>query len=302
MKIIFMGTPEYAQKILKKLIDTKDISVVAVYTQPDKPFGRKKILTPPEVKTLALEYSIDVYQPIKLRDKEVVEELLKIECDYIVVAAYGQILPRAILDHAPCINLHASILPSYRGASPIQQTLLNGDTQTGVTAMLMEEGLDTGAILKIATIEVSEDEIAETLFERLANTAMDLTLDVLVNFNSLTPYPQNDSVSTHCSKITKADGEIVFDNAINIYNKYRAFSSWPGIFLSSGLKLKKIALEDINSIYEIGKIIQIDSNSIVVGCQKGSLRIFSVQPASKNEMDILSYINGKRLTVANYLS
>lgn len=297
-----MGTPEYAQKILKKLIDTKDISVVAVYTQPDKPFGRKKILTPPEVKTLALEYSIDVYQPIKLRDKEVVEELLKIECDYIVVAAYGQILPRAILDHAPCINLHASILPSYRGASPIQQTLLNGDTQTGVTAMLMEEGLDTGAILKIATIEVSEDEIAETLFERLANTAMDLTLDVLVNFNSLTPYPQNDSVSTHCSKITKADGEIVFDNAINIYNKYRAFSSWPGIFLSSGLKLKKIALEDINSIYEIGKIIQIDSNSIVVGCQKGSLRIFSVQPASKNEMDILSYINGKRLTVANYLS
>jgi|FLOH01.1.fsa_nt_gi methionyl-tRNA formyltransferase len=302
VKIIFMGTPEYAQKILKRLIDTQGTDVVAVYTQPDKPVGRKKIMTPPEVKTLALENSIDVYQPNRLRDKEVINELLNIECDYIVVAAYGQILPREILDHAPCINLHASILPQYRGASPIQQTLLNGDKQTGVTAMLMEEGLDTGDILKISTIDVNEDEMVETLFERLTQIAADLTIDVLENFNSLMPKPQDDSLSTHCSKITKADGEVIFDNALSVYNKYRAFTPWPGIFLKSGLKLKKIKLEDRFSSHEMGKILKIDSDSIVIGCEVGSLRIFNVQPVSKNEMDVLSYINGKRLTVENHLS
>ncbi len=302
VKIIFMGTPEYAQKILKRLIDTQGTDVVAVYTQPDKPVGRKKIMTPPEVKTLALENSIDVYQPNRLRDKEVINELLNIECDYIVVAAYGQILPREILDHAPCINLHASILPQYRGASPIQQTLLNGDKQTGVTAMLMEEGLDTGDILKISTIDVNEDEMSETLFERLTQIAADLTIDVLENFNSLMPKPQDDSLSTHCSKITKADGEVIFDNALSVYNKYRAFTPWPGIFLKSGLKLKKIKLEDRFSSHEMGKILKIDSDSIVIGCEVGSLRIFNVQPVSKNEMDVLSYINGKRLTVENHLS
>lgn len=302
MKVIFMGTPDYAKEILQRLIDESCIEVVAVYTQPDKPVGRKKIMTPPEVKTLALEHNIDVYQPNKLRDAEVVEELLKIQADYIVVAAYGQILSRPILDHAPCINLHASILPQYRGASPIQQTLLNGDKQTGVTAMLMEEGLDTGDIIKIETIEVSDDEMVESLFERLTKVACDLTVDVLENFNSYTPLKQDDSIATHCSKITKQDGEVAFDDAITLYNRYRAFTPWPGIYLHSGLKLKKIKLEDKTSLNEAGKILKIESNSIVVGCKKGSIRIFSVQPPSKKEMDILSYINGKRLNDADILS
>ena len=131
MRIIFMGTPDYAEAILKRIINTPKMEVVAVYTQPDKPIGRKKIMTPPVVKTLALKHNIDVYQPTKLRDKDTVKELLKIDADFIVVAAYGQILPLDILQHAPCINLHASILPQYRGASPIQQTLLNGDKETG---------------------------------------------------------------------------------------------------------------------------------------------------------------------------
>ncbi|MBN2782298.1 MAG: methionyl-tRNA formyltransferase, partial [Campylobacterales bacterium] len=186
MKVIFMGTPYYAEAILQKLIDTTDIEVVAVYTQPDKPVGRKKIMTPPSVKTLALKNDIKVYQPTKLRDAEVVKELLNIECDYIVVAAYGQILPLEILNHAPCINLHASILPQYRGASPIQQTLLNGDAKTGVTAMLMEEGLDTGDIIKIDEIDVDKDEMVESLFDRLTVVASDLTIDVLKNYNSYT--------------------------------------------------------------------------------------------------------------------
>jgi len=300
--IIFMGTPDYAQKILQRLIDTDDINVVAVYTQPDKPVGRKKLLTPPPVKVTAQEHNIPVYQPQKLRDEETVKELLKIKCDYIVVAAYGQILPREILDHAPCINLHASILPQYRGASPIQQTLLNGDTVTGVTAMLMEEGLDTGDILKIETIAVKTDTMVEDLFEQLTDVAADLTVDVLHNFNTYIPKKQNEAEATHCKKITKADGEVSFDDAKELYNKYRAFTPWPGIYLSSGLKLKEIQLENTDQTHEEGgKIIAIDKKSIVVTCKRGSIRIYKVQPQSKKEMDILSYINGKRLTLEDTL-
>jgi len=302
MRIIFMGTPDYAQVILQRLINTQNIEVVAVYTQPDKPVGRKKIMTAPEVKILACENSIDVYQPTRLRDNHTVNELLKIECDYIVVAAYGQILPRAILDHAPCINLHASILPQYRGASPIQQTLLNGDKQTGVTAMLMEEGLDTGDIIKISTIDVNDDEMVETLFDRLTQVAAELTIDVLENFDSFTPEAQDNSLSSHCSKITKNDGEVIFSNSLELYNKYRAFTPWPGVYLENGLKLKSIKLENKNSTNQIGKILKIDSDSIVVGCEKGTIRVFRVQPQSKKEMDIISYINGKRLTLADTLS
>ncbi|MDD3451200.1 methionyl-tRNA formyltransferase [Sulfurimonas sp.] len=302
MKIIFMGTPEYAGRILEKIITTTGIEVVAVYTQPDKPVGRKKILTPPIVKTIALENGIQVYQPQRLREEDVVNELEKIECDYIVVAAYGQILPKEILNHAPCINLHASILPQYRGASPIQQTLLNGDTTTGVTAMLMDEGLDTGDIIKIATVDVGADEMAESLFERLTDVASDLTIDVLQNFTAFAPQKQNETLASHCKKITKQDGEVAFENAEVIFNKYRAFSPWPGVYLASGLKLKKIELIENKSQNESGKILQINKDAIVVGCKNGTVKISRVQPESKNEMDILSYINGKRLNVADTLS
>ena len=302
VNVIFMGTPDYAKVILERLIKSSDINVVAVYTQPDKPVGRKKIMTSPEVKVLAEENSIDVYQPTRLRDADTVEELLKIQTDYIIVAAYGQILPREILDHAPCINLHASILPKYRGASPIQQTLLNGDKQTGVTAMFMEEGLDTGDIIKIETIDVDDEEMVESLFNRLTDVAADLTIDVLQNYSSFTALPQDDSLSTHCSKITKADGEVEFINAVTLYNKYRAFTPWPGIYLNSGLKLKKISLEDKTSSNIAGRILKIDSDSVVVGCSEGSVRIYTVQAPSKKEIDILSYINGKRLTLADTLS
>lgn len=302
VKIIFMGTPDYAGSILQKIIATKGIDVVAVYTQPDKPVGRKKVLTPPVVKTIAIENSIDVYQPTRLRDEDTVKELLGIECDYIVVAAYGQILPLEVLQHAPCINLHASILPQYRGASPIQQTILNGDSKTGVTAMLMDVGLDTGDIIKIKEIDVSETEMVESLFERLTDVASELTIDVLENFSSYTPVKQDESKSTHCKKITKKDGEVEFLDATALYNKYRAFTPWPAVYLRSGLKLSEIELVEKESENEAGKILDIEKDSIVVGCKKGSIRILRVQPQSKNEMDILSYINGKRLNIADTLS
>lgn len=302
MKIIFMGTPDYAARILEKIITTKDMEVVAVYTQPDKPVGRKKVLTPPVVKTIALQNKISVYQPKRLRDESIIQELKEIECDYIVVAAYGQILPREILEHAPCINLHASILPQYRGASPIQQTLLNGDGKTGVTAMLMDEGLDTGDIIKIKEIDVGENEMAESLFDRLTDVASELTLDVLQNFNKYTPIKQDDAQSSHCMKITKQDGEISFEDAQTLFNKYRAFTPWPGIYLPSGLKLKKIELVERDSKHESGKILHVEKDFIVVGCKKGSIKVYRVQPESKNEMDVISYINGKRVSVADTLS
>ena len=297
MNVIFMGTPDYAERILERLIDESNINIVAVYTQPDKPVGRKKVMTPPSVKTLAVANNITTYQPNRLRDEDVVNELLKINCDYIVVAAYGQILPRAILDHAPCINLHASILPQYRGASPIQQTLLNNDASTGVTAMLMEEGLDTGDIIKIEKVDVSSTMMVEPLFDRLTEVAIDLTLDVLNNFHTYKPQKQDESQATHCKKITKQNGKIFFDDAEVIYNKYRAFTPWPGIFLESGLKLKKIELNEKSREYTAGTILKIESDSIVVGCERGSLKIFNVQPQSKKEMSIIAYINGKRLAL-----
>ena len=302
MKVIFMGTPDYAEAILKSMIEDDSIDVVAVYTQPDKPVGRKKVMTPPVVKTLASKNGIDVYQPNRLRDEKSEDELLKIECDFIVVAAYGQILPKKVLEHAPCINLHASILPHYRGASPIQQTLLNDDKQTGITAMLMDEGLDTGDIIKIETIEVGSDEMVESLFERLTLLASKLTLDVLKNYNLYTPKPQNETLATHCKKITKADGLVKFDNAKDVYNKYRAFTPWPGIYLESGLKLKNIRLEDTLSSNNIAQILKIEKDSVVIGCSRGSIRVFSVQAPSKKEVDILSYINGKRLGIEDYIS
>ncbi len=302
MNIIFMGTPDYASEILETLVVDKAINVVAVYTQPDKPVGRKKVMTPPITKTVALENNLPVYQPTRLRDEETVAELLEIECDYIVVAAYGQILPKAILDHAPCINLHASILPDYRGASPIQQAILNGDKETGVTAMMMDVGLDTGDIIKIEKIKIADDEMVATLFERLTECAATLTIDVLKNFNTYKPVAQDDAQSTHCTKITKQEGLVVFDDAETLYNRYRAFTPWPGTYLESGLKLKKMTLVESNKEHNSGEILSIGKESIVVGCTKGSLSIELVQPVSKKEMSVIAYLNGKRLSLADTLA
>lgn len=302
IRILFMGTPEYATEILKTLVDASDIEVVGVYTQPDKPVGRKAVLTPPSVKVFALEKNIPVYQPNRLRDEEVVAQVLSIPCDLIVVAAYGQILPKKILEYVPCINLHASILPQYRGASPIQQSLLNNDKQSGVTAMWMDEGLDTGSIIKISTLEIASDEMLESLYARLTNLACTLTLDVVRTWDRVSAVAQEDALSTHCNKITKADGLISFENALNIFNRYRAFTPWPGIYLESGLKLKVLALEESESSGDAGSIIKVDEDSIVVQCVKGSLRLYTLQAPSKGETSVVAYLNGKRLGCGNTLA
>ena len=301
IRVIFMGTPDYAEEILKKLIEDSEIEVISVYTQPDKPVGRKKVLTPPPVKELARKHDIEVHQPRSLKEEEAIQSVLKQECDFIVVAAYGQILPKAVLQHAPCINLHASILPKYRGASPIQQAILNGDIKTGVTAMLMDEGLDTGDIIKIEECAIDKDEMVEELFEKLTHIAADLTLDVLKNFSSYTPVAQNDAEATYCKKITKEDGLVEFDDAKTLYNRYRAFTPWPGVYLPSGLKLKKMKLASEDGNFEKGKILKVEECA-EVGCTNGSVEICRVQPPSKKEMDIKDYLNGKRIGVADTLA
>lgn len=294
-RIIFMGTPDYAASILDALIKAEDIEVVSVYTQPDKPVGRKGVLTPPIVKVLAESVNIPVVQPIKLRDEAVVNALLSTQCDMIIVAAYGQILPKAILEYAPCVNLHASILPQYRGASPIQQSLLNNDSQSGVTAMWMDEGLDTGAIIKIETLSIAADEMVSSLYDRLTDTAVELTLDVIRHWDRHTAIAQNDAQASHCSKIIKSDGLIDFSDARDIYNRYRAYTPWPGLYLESGLKIKEMTLEEEESVGEPGMITFIDKESIVVQCAKGSLRLFRVQAPSKQETSVVDYLNGKRI-------
>lgn len=295
IRVVFMGTPDYAASILKALILADDIEVVSVYTQPDKPVGRKAVLTPPIVKTVAQKANIPVMQPNRLRDEEVVKEVLETPCDMIIVAAYGQILPKAILEHAPCVNLHASILPQYRGASPIQQSLLNNDIQSGVTAMWMDEGLDTGSIIQIETLPIAPEEMVESLYERLTDTAVKLTLDVIHHWDRHSCIAQNDAEATHCTKITKSEGLIDFTDAQKIYNRYRAFTPWPGIYLDSGLKIKEMCLEEIESRGNPGAITQVDKESIVVQCLKGSLRIIRVQAPSKQETSIVDYLNGKRI-------
>jgi len=304
MRIIFMGTPEYATVILEGLLEEKDIEVVGVFTQPDKPVGRKKILTPPHVKKFLLEENsnIPIFQPKTLKDENIYNTIKELKPDFIVVAAYGQILPEKIVKEFICINLHASLLPKYRGASPIQSALLNGDKKTGVTAMLMNEGLDTGDILGYYVTDIDKNDISLILFEKLSLLAKKLAIYVLKNFSKIEPIKQDSVDASYCKKIKKSDGLVDFGDAKTIFNKYRAFYFWPGIYLKSGLKIKEMNLIDEKSQNEAGKIIEFTDNGVIVGCKRGKIEIIKVQPQSKNIMDIFSYLRGRRLKVGDYLS
>jgi len=289
MKILFMGTPDYAEIILESLI--KKYEIVGVYTQPDKPVGRKKTLTSPPVKILAQKYNILVFQPNNLKNEA--ENIKKLNPDFIVVAAFGMILPKEILDIAPCINLHASLLPKYRGASPIQSAILNNDKFSGITAMKMDVGLDTGDILVYEYCEIA-NKTAPELFDELAKIASKLTPYVIDNYKKIKPLKQNDALSSYSPKIKKQDGEVFFDDAKKIYRKYLAFYYWPGIFTKK-FKLKKIELVDEYSKNIAGEILEIKKDSIIVGCKKGKIEIFEIQPHSKKTMNIIAYLNGRGL-------
>ena len=304
MSIVFMGTPEYAAKILCALAEAK-FEIAAVFTQPDKPVGRKQILTPSEVRVYAQQYlpAVPIFQPASLKDDAVAAQIKKLKPDFIVVAAYGKILPQSVLDIAPCINLHASILPKYRGASPIQSAILAGEKQTGVTAMLMDAGLDTGDMLDFAYTPC-EDKTAAQLFDELGDLAGELIVRVLRNFANLTPLKQDDAQATHCKKISKSDGLFGFEeSARQIYNKFRALTPWPGIYLSSGLKILDLKYlcgrEDERR--KPGEIIFDGKYYIYVACGEGALCIETVQEPGKKPVDASAYLNGKRLGIGDFL-
>ncbi len=299
--IVYMGTPHYAQMILQTLLDAEDMEVTLVLTQPDKPVGRKKVLTASPVKILAEKHGIVVLQPDRLNQEGIREKISEAKPDFIVVAAFGQILPQSILDIAPCINLHASLLPQYRGASPVQQSLLNGDAYSGVTSMLMEEGLDSGPILGYIYFKIPQELRLQGLMTQLSHDACILTLDTIRCFEHIQPLPQTRAIATHCKKIRKSDGEITFDDAVVLYNKYRAFEGWPGIFTAEGLKLIEIKVIDLKAEHQSSQILSIHNENIIVGCRRGSVQIMTLQPASKKAMSAKSYLLGKGLKVGDLL-
>ena len=302
-RILFMGTPDYATTIFSELLQS-NYEIIGLFTQPDKPVGRKQILTAPHIKQycLDLNLNIPIFQPLKLRgNEEATTQIKNLNPDFIIVAAYGQILPKEILDIAPCINLHASLLPKYRGASPIQESLLNDDSYTGVTSMLMEEGLDSGDILAFQYLKVTPTMEVSAAFEELSQIAAKLTITTLDNFENIKPLKQNEAEVSFCKKIKKEDGLVDFLDAKRLILKYKAYSYWPGIFLSSELKLKDIELNEEISINNPGEILDIKKDYILVACEKGSLKIKTLQAPSKKAISSVDFVRGQRLEVGNII-
>jgi len=287
-----MGSPEYAVKILDNLIKNS-FEITAVYTQPDKPVGRKKVLTPTPVKKYAIENGLNVFSPSSLRE----EDLSKFNVDFIVVAAYGLLLPENVLKIAPCINLHASLLPKYRGASPIQSAVLNGDKYTGVTSMLMDKGLDTGDILVWDYVKVDRKTSID-LFDELADVAAEQIVFTLKNFKNIKPLKQKNVLATYAPKIKKEDGYVDFESALIMDRKYRAFKPWPGIFCDK-FKINEMELIKTESKNKKGTILNLDKDGVIVACSKGSVRLKKIQIPGKKEIDAISYLNGKRLKIGD---
>ncbi|WP_305863588.1 methionyl-tRNA formyltransferase [Aliarcobacter butzleri] len=299
-----MGTPSYATEIFKKLLSS-NYEVIGLFTQPDKPVGRKQVLTPPDIKQFCIDNSINIpiFQPEKLRDNLAAYLVIKeLKPDFIIVAAYGQILPKEILKLAPCINLHASLLPKYRGASPIQESLLNDDNFTGVTSMFMEEGLDSGDILALQYLKITPTMEVSEAFSKLSLIAANLTITTLDNFDRLNPIKQNESEVSFCKKIKKENGLVDFSDAKNLFLKYKAYSFWPGIFLESELKLKDVELLEETSQNEAGEILDICKDYIIVGCKKGSLKIKTLQAPSKKAINSVDFVRGQRVEIGDILA
>ncbi len=302
-KIVFMGTPDYATVIFERLLE-EDFNIVALFTQPDKKVGRKQIITAPHIKQFCLDngLSLPIYQPTNLKETSSQKIIENLNPDFIIVAAFGQILPKNILTLAPCINLHASLLPKYRGASPIQQSILNEDSFSGVTAMMMEEGLDSGDILGLEYVRITPTMHVAQLFDKLSQVASQLTIDTITNYERIMPKKQNLSQVSHCGKIVKDDGLVQFINAKDLYQKFKAYKFWPGIFLESQLKIKECELIEDISTNNIGEILEIGKDFIVVSCKKGTLKITKIQPASKKSMNVVDYIRGARQEIGTTLS
>ena len=302
LRVVFMGTAELACASLEALCRAPGFSVVAVVTQPDKPKGRDLKLQSTPIKVVATKRELPVHQPVKARAPEFVDELRGFAPDLIVVVAYGQILPQAILDIPKfgCLNVHTSLLPKYRGAAPIQWAILNGESETGVTIMKMDAGLDTGDIVAEMRTPIADTDNAQTLHDRLAKLGADLLVRTIPEYAAgrMTPRPQPKEGATYARKITKEDGHIDWSKpAREVWNQVRAFMPWPGAFThlptEGAPKLLKIwdgAVQE-HALKGPGEILEAGKFGIVVACGEHALRILELQLEG-----------GKRLTAQQFLS
>ena len=306
VRTVFMGTAELACPCLEALATSTQFHVVGVVTQPDRPKGRELRLQPPPVKITAQQFSIPVYQPEKIRHAAAIESLTLLKPDLIVVAAYGQILPRVVLQLPirGCINVHASLLPKHRGAAPIQWAIINNDATTGITIMKMDEGLDTGDILSQETTPILETDDAQSLHDRLARIGANLLIKTLNDFLSgnISPQQQTNSEATYARKITKEDGLIDWNQpALAIWNRIRAFSPWPGAFSFWEQESEKILIKIwqakvINTIQgPPGQILEANSNGIVVACENGAVQITELQREGKRRLSTSAFLAGVSL-------
>lgn len=302
MKIVFMGTPEYSVASLKALIDAGH-DIAAVFCQPDKPVGRKRILTPPPVKVFALEQGIKVYQPDSVRTDEAYEILRSISPDVIVVVAYGKILPERILDlpkHG-CINGHASVLPKYRGASPIQWSIVCGETETGVTAQRMDKGIDTGDILGVSKIKIKPDETADELFERLSLVTAVLLVETLEKAarGTLEPVKQNEADASYAPIISKEMALIDFSKtAVDICNLVRGFNSWPVAYCYLDGKRFKIYSCEVSGRSDVAPGTVVDEDRLAISCGDGNCIVLKeIQLEGGKRMSAADFLKGKKLPV-----
>lgn len=311
MKIIYMGTPDFAVAPLEAILKAGH-EVTAVVTQPDRQKGRGREVQYSPVKECALSHGIPVLQPLKIKEKDAVEELRKYPADISVVAAFGQLLSEEILNmpRLGCINIHASLLPAYRGAAPIQWCVINGEEKTGVTIMQMAKGMDTGDILLQKEVVLDEKETGGSLFDRLMETGAELIVEVLpkIEAGELTPVVQKEELATYAGKITKDMGNIDFaKSAVTIERLIRGLNPWPSAFTHYKGKILKIWEADVvsecaNAENPVpGTVIAMDKESFTLATGEGALRIRSLQPEGKKRMSCAEFMRGYEVKVGEAL-
>ncbi|WP_424765858.1 methionyl-tRNA formyltransferase [Paenibacillus sp. sgz302251] len=305
MRIVFMGTPEFAVPSLKLLLEQK-YNVVAVVTQPDRPKGRKKTLTPPPVKEAALSFGLPVLQPERMRSAEAVAAIAELKPDLIVTAAYGQILPKAVLElpRLGCINVHGSLLPKYRGGAPIQRSIINGESSTGVTIMYMAEGLDTGDMISVVELPITDEDTSGTMFEKLSVAGAELLGTTLpsVIAGEAKAVKQEDEQATYAPNLTREDERIDWrKSARAIFNQVRGLSPMAGAFTYLGgevFKVRACAVDPLTSDRAEttpGTVIAADHSGIKVQTGEGILLLQEIQPAGKKAMSAADWLKGARL-------
>lgn len=305
-RIIFMGTPEFACPTLQTLIDRGE-NVVAAVTQPDRPKGRGQKLAPPPVKELALQHGIEVYQPQKVRTPEFIDVIRGLKPDLIVVIAFGQILPKALLDIPPhgCVNVHASLLPRYRGAAPLNWCIINGESETGVTTMVMDPGLDTGPMLLKRSTPINDREDIVSLHDRMSLMGAELLAETLdgLKSGSMIPEQQDDAQTCYAPLLKKEDGLINwFSPAHAIHNQIRGMAVWPGAYtFLHGEPLKILCARPGEGTGVPGSVLRASKNVLEIACQSGSLLIEELQLSGKKRLATASFLAGYQVSEGEQL-